>query len=181
MVLGISSDKWGQRAGFFKTASALDPDDFGAQYNLGITLLRADEGCKDAIQVLNKALELEKKVDLDDYLFIDSTCFPVSSLSTLPTAESLQVPIKLALAYAYRDSKQYKLAVQAYKKVLVMEPDNPVAPWGLCFTYRGWRKNFKHQDALHWEKRAKGMDCMPAVFTEGYMPKIVYKYFGMLH
>ncbi|MCX7428904.1 MAG: trypsin-like peptidase domain-containing protein [Planctomycetia bacterium] len=177
IVLGISSADQGRRVGFFKTAVALDPEDFSAQYNLGVELLHHNE-VKDAIQPLEVALRLEKKLDLGDYLFIDAV-WPVSSLSTSSTTKSFQVPLKLALAYAYSNSNQYERAVKVYKEVLAVERNNPVAPWGLCFTYRVWRKDFKHPDALLWEKRAEGMDFMPAAHTDGYMPTIVYKYFGM--
>lgn len=178
MICGICMMP-GEEIGYFKTAAALDPKDFSAQYNLGVAMLCDHKVSRDAWKPLQEALKLEKKIKLDDYLVYDSL-YPVSKLTKMPTSKSLHVPIKLALAKAYRDSDQYERAIKEYKEVLALEPNNPVAEWGLCFTYRGWRKDFKHPDAVLWESRAKGTDFMPAASTAFHMPTIVYNYFGML-
>ncbi len=176
VIRGLCAESNEEKIGYFKTAAALDPEDFSAQYNLGVAMLYG-ANVRDAWKPLEEALKLEEKANLDDYLIRDSLS-PVSSLTTLPTTNSLHVPIKLALAWAYRDGDQYELAIQEYKDFLAIEPKNPAAPWGLCFTYRGWHKDHKHPDALYWERRAKGMDFMPGGMTRGYMPTIVY--FDML-
>ncbi|MDP1561115.1 MAG: trypsin-like peptidase domain-containing protein [Pirellulaceae bacterium] len=170
----------GEDVSYFKTATALDPDSFDAQYNLGIAMSYGREFAKDAWEPLQKALELEKGINLVDYVVRDQLPQPVRHLTRLPTTKSLQVPLKLALAEAYCDGGHYERAIQEYKEVLAIEPDNPVVPWGMCFTYRGYRGDFKHPDALHWERRAEGTDFMPAMLTRSYMPEIKYNYFGML-
>ncbi len=182
MIQGLSTsinDR--DHVGFFKTAAAIDPDDFAVQYNLGIASTYTGGSSEEAVQALEIAMELEKKVDLDDYLVSDSGVMGrVSSLTTSSTTESLHIPIKLALAQAYKENGQYERAVQVYKEVLAIEPKNPVAPWGICFTYRGWHNDHKHPDALLWENRAKGTDFKPAAMVRSYMPEIVYNYFDML-
>lgn len=170
----------GEDVRYFKTAAALDPDNFDAQYNLSIAMHYDLALKKDRWEPLQKALELEECINLADYVVRDQQLEPVWHLTRLPTTKSLKVPLKLALAKAYIDGEHYERAIQQYKQVLKIEPNNPVAPWGLCFTYRGYRGDFKHPDALEWERRAKGTDFMPATFTQKYMPTIVYNYFGML-
>ncbi len=170
----------GEDVRYFKTAAALDPDRFDAQYNLGIAMHYDLELKKDRWEPLQKALELEPGINLVDYVIRDQPLDPVWHLTRLPTSKSLQVPLKLALAKAYIDGEHYERALQEYKEVLKIEPNNPVAPWGLCFTYRGYRGDFKHPDALEWERRAKGTDFVPATLTQKYMPTIVCNYFDML-
>ncbi len=181
IIRGISTIGDSESAGFYKSAAALDPHDFGAQYNLGLALLGNRDSSKEAARALEAATELEKEVDWDDYLtHQDGVMGGLWKLTKLPTAKSLHIPIKLALASAYRDAGQYELAIQLYEEVLAIEPNNPVTPWGLCFSYRGWHKDHKHPDALHWEREAGGTDFMPAASTSLYMPRFVYNYFGML-
>jgi S1-C subfamily serine protease len=165
---------------YFKSAVALDPDSFDAQYNLGISMLSDPELNIYAWQPLQKALDLEKRINLVDYVVRDRQRYPVSHLTGISTTKSLQMPLRLALAKGYRDGEYYERAIQEYKQVLSIEPKNPVAPWGLCFTYRGYRDNFKHPDALNWERRAKGTDFLPATLTGSYMPEVIFNYFGML-
>jgi tetratricopeptide (TPR) repeat protein len=179
VIRGLCATSNEEEIGYFKTAVALDSEDFCAQYNLGVAMLGGEKVNSDAWKPLQEALRLEEEANLDDYLIRDSL-WPVSSLTTLPTTESLHVPIKLALAWAYRNSDQHERAIQEYKEVLALESNNPAAPWGLCFTYRGWHNDVKHPDALDWERRAKGMDFMPAAVTQSHMPTIVYNNFDML-
>ena len=146
-ILGITCVSSDETIGFLKTASALDPKNFAAQYNLGYALLGEGRN-EEAIRPLSAALDLERETD---YRFVPNkfTDRP-ESIST-----SCQIMIKLMLARAYNQSEQYERAVKAYKEVLAIEPKNQLAPLGLCLTYRGWRKNFKHPDALHWENAAE--------------------------
>jgi S1-C subfamily serine protease len=179
MICGICMMP-GEDISYFKRAAALDPNSFDAQYNLGISLLSDPELSIYAWQPLQKALDLEKRINLVDYVVRDRQLKPVSHLTRLPTTESLQMPLRLALAKGYLEGEHYERAIQEYKQVLSIEPNNPAAPWGLCFTYRGYRRNFKHPDSLNWERRAQGTDFLPATLTGSYMPEVIFNYFGML-
>lgn len=170
----------GEDIRYFRKAAVLDPNSFDAQYNLGISMLSDPELNIYAWQPLQKALDLEKRINLVDYVVSDRQLNPVSHLTELPTNKSLQMPLRLALAKGYLDGEHYERAIQEYKQVLSIEPNNPAAPWGLCFTYRGYRRNFKHPDALNWERRAQGTDFLPATLTGSYMPEVIFNYFGML-
>ena len=163
--------------GQFKMAVSLDPTDFGAQYNLGVVML--DHHQRNAWEPLLEAIKLEKEMNLDDYWVRQGVAFTLSDLTTLPTTSSLQVPLKLVLAKAYRDGKQHELAIQEYKKVLAIEPDNPVVPWGMHFTYKDWRGS-NDSDAVYWLSRGRVAYYSAGSSTEDYMPTIVYNYFGML-
>jgi tetratricopeptide (TPR) repeat protein len=170
----------GEEISYYKKAAALDPNSFDAQYNLGVSILSDPELSIYAWQPLQKALDLEKRINLVDYVVRDQQLYPVSHLTRLPTTESLEVPLRLALAKGYCEGEHYERAIQEYKQVLSIERNNPAAPWGLCFTYRGYRRNFKHLDALNWERRAQGTDFLPATLTGSYMPEVIFNYFGML-
>jgi tetratricopeptide (TPR) repeat protein len=173
----------------FKTAVALDPEDFSAQYNLGVAMLRKRN--RDAWKPLQEALKLEEKVNLDDYLIREPTgprgtghslvTHPtVSSLTTLPTTKSLHVPIKLALAKAYGVSDQYERGIREYKEVLALEPKNPVAPYGLSTAY--WNRSNKDDedpDYVYWRSRTNKKSILAAVIPSNYMP-VVVKIAGML-
>jgi S1-C subfamily serine protease/Tfp pilus assembly protein PilF len=180
IIRGLCTISNEESIGYFKTAVALDPKDFSAQYNLGVAMLCNPGVNRDAWKPLQEALKLEEKVNLDDYLVRDQLGSPVRKLTRLPTTKSLRVPIKLALAKAYCDSDQDERAIQEYKDVLAIEPNNQAVPFGMCLAYRGWHKDFKHPDAVRWERRAKGTEFLPAAFPDKYMPTIVYNYFGML-
>ena len=162
--------------GYFKTAVALDPKDFSAQYSLGVATLTNG----DAREPLQEALKLEKKADLDDYLVFGSRQFPVSELTRLPTTKSLRVPIKILLAKAYRKSDQHERAIQEYKDVLALEPKNPVAPYGLSTAY--WNRSNKDDedpDYVYWRSRTNKKSILAAVIPSNYMP-VVVKIAGML-
>jgi S1-C subfamily serine protease/tetratricopeptide (TPR) repeat protein len=168
---------WVESIGHFKMAVALDPTDFGAQYNLGVVMLSRYE--RNAWEPLQEALRLEKEINLDDYWVREGLAHDLSNLTTLPTTNSLQVPLKLAIANAFRNGKQYELAIQEYKQVLEIEPDNPVVPWGMHFTYKDWR-GADDSDARYWIRRGRGEYFSPGSSTEAYMPVILFNYFGML-
>lgn len=167
--------------GYFKTALALDPDNFGAQYNLGVAMLGRKN--RDAWKPLQEALKLEATVNLNEYLVHERASFGVE-VRTRPRSKSLHVLMKLALAQAYGDSDQQERAIQEYKEVLAVEPTNPAAPWGLWFAY-GSLHNAEHPDAVYWGRRANEIDPMFPGGGGGSldawdMPTIVYNYFGML-
>ena len=67
----------GEEIGYFKTALALDPEDFSAQYNLGVAMLGDPDVGRDAWEPLQEALKLEKKINLDDYLVREQLFSPV--------------------------------------------------------------------------------------------------------
>lgn len=159
-------DDWVESIGHFNMAVALDPADFSAQYNLGVEMLYRHQ--KDAWLPLQEALKLEKEINLDNYWVQHSVAMTLSDLTTLPTTSSLQVPLKLAIAKAYRDGQQYERAIQEYKEVLKIEPDNPVAPWGLHFSYSGWRGS-DDSDARHWLRRGRGAYYTAGSSTETHM------------
>ncbi len=179
IVCGLCTqyDDWVESIGHFKMAAAIDPADFGAQYNLGVVMLNHHQ--RNAWEPLQEALKLEKEINLDDYWVQHSVAMTLSDLTTLPTTSSLQVPLKLAIAKAYRDGQQHELAIQEYKEVLKIEPDNPVAPWGLHFSYSGWRGS-DDSDARHWLRRGRGAYYTAGSSTETHMPVILFNYFGML-
>ncbi len=170
-------DDWVESIGHFKMAVALDPADFSAQYNLGVEMLYRHQ--KDAWLPLQEALKLEKEINLDDYWVQHSVAMTLSDLTTLPTTSSLQVPLKLAIAKAYRHGEQHERAIQEYKEVLAIEPDNPVVPWGMHFTYKDWR-GADDSDARHWLRRGRGAYYTAGSSTETHMPVILFNYFGML-
>jgi len=169
-------DNWDESIGHFKTALAIDPTDFGAQYNLGVVMLRHR---RNAWEPLQEALRLEKEINLDDYWVSQDIALTLSDLTNLPTNRSLQLPLKLAIAQAYRDGQQYERAIQEYNEVLKIEPDNPAAPSGLHFTYKSWRGS-DDSDAIHWQRRVRGKDIMAGFNTEAHLPVILFNYFGML-
>ena len=149
-ILGITCVSADQAIGFLKTAATLDPKNFAAQYNLGLSLLH-NHRYEEAIRPLSAALDLEKEAN---YRFVRST-LDDNRPESFTTTRSTQIMIKLALGRAYCESKQYESAVKAYKEILAVEPKNQLAPLGLCYAYRGWRQDFKHPDALYWEKAAE--------------------------
>jgi tetratricopeptide (TPR) repeat protein len=169
-------EDWKESIGHFKTALAIDPADFGAPYNLGVVMLSRHQ--RNAWEPLQEALKLEKEINLDDYLVRDTLQW-LAYLTNTPTNKSLQLPLKLAIAKAYRDGQQYERAIQEYKEVLKIEPDNPAAPSGLFYTYNDWRGS-DDSDALHWKRRVNGKYIMAGLSTETYLPEVLFNYFGML-
>ena len=167
-----------ESVGYLKTAVALDPEDFGAQYNLGLAMLWCEKG--DASGPLQEALKLEEKVNLDDYLIRDRWLSPASKLTKIPTTKSLRVPIKIVLASAYVDDHQYERGIGEYKEVLALEPNNPVAIWGLRSAYWAWRRDEEDPDFVYWKRRTNNEYVLVAVSPEHYMPVVLYNYFGML-
>lgn len=184
IICGMCMEMPSEEIGFFKTAAALDPDDFCTQYNLGVAMCSASavQGRLNSgnWEALEKAMKLEKGIDLRDYLVTDQPFSPASFLTTLPTTKSLHVPLKLLLAWAYLDSDQHERAIQEYKEVLAIEPNNPVAPWGLSMVYYSRSRDEKDSDFVFWKNLRNNEYVLAGTFPAGYMPLVVYNYFGML-
>ncbi len=170
-------DDWDQSIGHFKTALALDPTDFSAQYNLGVVMLSRYE--KDAWEPLQEALKLEKEINLANYWVKESIPSRLSKLTALPTTNSLQLPLRLAVARAFRVGEQYERTIQEYKDVLAIEQDNPVVPWGMFFTYNAWRGS-DDSDTRYWQPRGNGAFYSAGESTEDYLPVIIFNYYDML-
>ncbi len=171
---------WDESVGHFKTALAIDPADFSAQYNLGVAMLSRHQ--KNAWELLQEALKLAKGINPYDYLVRDAgepLPHPLSYLTNSPTNKSLQLPLKLAIAKLYRDRRQYERAIQEYKEVLAIEPDNPVVPWGMFFTYQAWRGS-DDSGTRYWQPRGNGAYYSVGSSIETHMPVILFNYFGML-
>lgn len=169
----------GQRdrsTGSLNTAVALDPGNLGAWYNLAMLRLERDDGV-GAIAALEEASK--RLGDLKNFRLVPF--YSSESIKEFTNSESVEVVIRLRLASAYRWSGRYAESTEQLRRVLEVEPMNAVACWCMCFTYRGWRKDFKHPDAVQWERRAEQLDPMfisrvaESGLAVGFGPRLFHK------